>query len=257
MRFFNFFSVVFAFFMTVSVSLAQPGANGNKPDYYKAGKLYDEGNYKAAAKIYSDALKQYPEAENYYSRALCYYQMRKYKKALKDCEQAAKYAVPGTDLYRDINWLYDVSRQQRAEQIEKRTAVWTNIAAGVAATAVVVGAIADETSKDKKPPKDGKKDNGKSGHNGGKPNQNAGQNGGKPNHNGGKPNQNAGQNGGKPNQNGGKPNQNAGQNGGKPGHNGGKPGQKGGQNGGKPGHKGGKPGQKGGQNGGKPGKNGG
>ena len=168
----------------------------------EAGRLYNSGDYKKAAKAFSGVIKNEPTALAYYNRALCYYNMRKWKKAVRDCESALS-CYPSRSLRDAVDALYDDASRRRQDQLDRRANLWTNIAAGVAVGAVVTGAIVDAANDGKKPPKDGR--------HGGKPGDGKGKNGGKPDGNGGKPGNNGGKSGGN---HGGKP---GGNNGGNPG----------------------------------------
>ena len=104
----------------------------------EAGRLYNSGDYKKAAKAFSGVIKNEPTALAYYNRALCYYNMRKWKKAVRDCESALS-CYPSRSLRDAVDALYDDASRRRQDQLDRRANLWTNIAAGVAVGAVVTG----------------------------------------------------------------------------------------------------------------------
>lgn len=138
-------------------------ASSSNPDLIEAKDYERSGDYKKAIKSYSRVIKTSPSASNYYSRGICYYQTKKWKKAISDFEYVIEAPDCSRKMRRECARYLDDAYEQAAIAKEKRT----NVLAGILAGAVAVGVVADAlSSHDKKhdkgkPPHGGKKDGAK------------------------------------------------------------------------------------------------
>jgi hypothetical protein len=117
------------------------------------------GDYKKAIKSYSRVIKSSPSASNYFSRGVCYYQTKKWKKAISDFEYVIDAPDCSRKMRRECARYLDDAYEQAAIAKEKRT----NVLAGILPGVVAVGVVADAVSSHGK-----KNDKGKPPHNGGK-----------------------------------------------------------------------------------------
>ncbi|MBQ6681026.1 MAG: tetratricopeptide repeat protein [Prevotella sp.] len=121
-------------------------AYGN-PDLAEAQNYERTGDYKKAIKSYSRVIKVNPTASNYYSRGLCYYQTKKWKKAISDFE----YVIDAPDcsrmMRRECARYLDDAYERAAIAKEKRTNVIAGILAGVVAVGVAADALSSSSKK--------------------------------------------------------------------------------------------------------------
>lgn len=99
-----------------------------------ADNEFEDGHYNKARKIYSEALSYLDDAELYFNRALCYYNLSKYKKALRDLDSCDD-RNPGSDLKERTRSLRRTIYEKQGERKE----LWGEVALAAAGTALVVG----------------------------------------------------------------------------------------------------------------------
>ena len=139
-----------------SSALSSSSAN---PDLVEAQNYERTGDYKKAINSYSRVIKSSPSACNYFSRGVCYYQTKKWKKAISDFEYVIDAPDCSRKMRRECARYLDDAYEQAAIAKEKRT----NVLAGILAGVVAVGVVADAVSSHGK-----KNDKGKPPHRGGK-----------------------------------------------------------------------------------------
>lgn len=100
----------------------------------RAYDLFENSSYKKAAKEYEKALNIKPEDYLYFNRALCYYNLEKYQKAINDFNECLK-ITDRTDLKNRANELLKSSYQKQEEKAERNRMVALAIMGGVVGTA--------------------------------------------------------------------------------------------------------------------------
>lgn len=101
-----------------------------------AANLVKSGKYKKATSVYSDVLKHSSSASAYFGRGISYYNRKKYKSAIEDFEHALSCADCSDEMQERCKELISNAETLRAEQHERRSSVWGEIAA------IFVGAAA-------------------------------------------------------------------------------------------------------------------
>ena len=101
-----------------------------------AANLVKSGKYKKATSVYSDVLKHSSSASAYFGRGISYYNRKKYKSAIEDFEHALSCADCSDEMQERCKELISNAKTLRAEQHERRSSVWGEVAA------IFVGAAA-------------------------------------------------------------------------------------------------------------------
>lgn len=109
--------------------------NANNGMIAEAEQLYSNGQYRKAAKIYSQALKDSPKSDYYYLRGRCYFHQGKYKSALQDLEIAADGDDLSIVLRNSCAEMLASARELREQQLAEREEIW----AGIAGTLLTAG----------------------------------------------------------------------------------------------------------------------
>ncbi|MBQ6204536.1 MAG: LysM peptidoglycan-binding domain-containing protein [Prevotella sp.] len=116
------------------------------PDFQEAQRLEKMHKFKDAAKLYSKVIDRNPSAVLFFTRGVCYYQNKKWKKAISDFEYALNARDANATLRSECERYLDSAYEQRAISQERSANTWAGILTGV----VAVGAVADALSHDKK-----------------------------------------------------------------------------------------------------------
>ena len=119
-----------------------PSAPYGDPLLDEARQLEQMGKFKQAVKCYDKVLDRGPSAPIFFSRGVCYFQMKKWKKAIEDFERVTRSSDATRDL-RDRSEDYIDEAYMRWDKAKERS---TNTWAGIIGGVVAVGAVADALS---------------------------------------------------------------------------------------------------------------
>ncbi len=147
----------------------------------EAHQLEQMGKFKQAVKCYDKVLDRGPSAELFYQRGVCYFQMKKWKKAIEDFERVTRSNDATHDLRSRSEDFIDEAYMRWDKAKERRANTWAGIIGGVVAVGAVADALSGPSSKGDHKGKDGPRrgkdgprdkdhKNGKQGQAQGKPN---------------------------------------------------------------------------------------
>ena len=118
------------------------GAPMGDPLLAEAHQLEQRGKFKQAVKCYDKVLDRGPSAPLFFQRGVCYFQMKKWKKAIDDFERVTRSSDASRELRARSEDYIDEAYMQWDAKKERST----NTVAGIIAGAVAVGVVADALS---------------------------------------------------------------------------------------------------------------
>lgn len=124
------------------VNIDAPAVPFSDPLIDEARMLEERGEFKKAVKCYDKLLDRGPSAPLFYSRGVCYFQMKKWKKSIEDFERVTRSNDASSDLIASSEDYIDEAYMRWDEAKERSTNTWAGIVAG----AVAIGAVADALS---------------------------------------------------------------------------------------------------------------